>query len=104
MSFAVSVVGLIGIVALLGAGALRSYRRSGDGPVIFIMRRLSWLYCGLWHGMRERRGCTIPDRGPALVISNHVSSIDPFLLQHPCSKRVISFMVAREFYELPGLG
>jgi 1-acyl-sn-glycerol-3-phosphate acyltransferase len=40
----------------------------------------------------------LPEHGPAILISNHTSSIDPIVLQATC-RRVLGFLIAREFFE-----
>ena len=44
----------------------------------------------------------LPPRGAAILICNHTSGLDPHLLQAPC-QRLITWMMAREYYEIPGI-
>ena len=44
----------------------------------------------------------LPPRGPALLVCNHVSGLDPLLLQSVC-KRLIVWMMAREYYDIKAL-
>jgi 1-acyl-sn-glycerol-3-phosphate acyltransferase len=59
-------------------------------------------YMGGYHGVRPLTACTLPAAGPAILVSNHVSSLDPLILQL-CCPRLIVWMMAREYYEIPGL-
>jgi len=44
----------------------------------------------------------LPEEGPALVVANHISGLDPLLLM-ASSKRPLHFLIAKEEYERPGL-
>ena len=64
------------------------------------LRGLVRFYAHAWHHTRVLSPCPIPAQGAAILICNHVSGIDPLLLQATCP-RVITWMMAREYYELP---
>jgi 1-acyl-sn-glycerol-3-phosphate acyltransferase len=44
----------------------------------------------------------VPDRGAAIILSNHVSFLDPFLISARCG-RPVRWLVTREFYAKPEL-
>lgn len=44
----------------------------------------------------------LPERGPAILASNHTAGLDPLLLQSACD-RLIVWMMAAEYYDLPVL-
>ncbi len=44
----------------------------------------------------------LPERGPALVVSNHISGLDPLLMLAACN-RPVHFLIAREQYARFGL-
>jgi len=75
---------------------------SGTKPEIHGWLRLAWainaLYCVIWHQLKVEQKAPLPDSGPAILISNHTCGIDHLLLQAGC-RRVLGFMVAREYYE-----
>jgi 1-acyl-sn-glycerol-3-phosphate acyltransferase len=56
----------------------------------------------LYHQISIRVPPSLPPSGPAILVSNHVSGLDPLLIQSCCS-RLITFMMAREYYDLRGL-
>lgn len=58
-------------------------------------------YCGRYHRLNHTL-LDIPESGPAIVVSNHISGLDPVLLV-ACSRRPLRFLVAREEYERFGL-
>ncbi|MDR3632406.1 MAG: lysophospholipid acyltransferase family protein [Isosphaeraceae bacterium] len=76
--------------------------RPGARPEIEGYRQFLWelnrLFCSLWHGLDSTSMAPLPERGPAILIANHTSGLDPSLLQ-ATSRRVLGFLIAREFYE-----
>jgi 1-acyl-sn-glycerol-3-phosphate acyltransferase len=67
-----------------------------------VLHRFFRLYCGLWHQLRTDRWAPLPETGPAILISNHTCGIDHMLLQSS-SRRLLGFMIAREYYDAPWL-
>ena len=55
-------------------------------------------YCRWYHGFKGEE-ISLPD-GKVLVISNHVSSLDPLIILAAC-ERPLRFMVAKEQYQSP---
>jgi 1-acyl-sn-glycerol-3-phosphate acyltransferase len=58
---------------------------------------LNRLFCRHFHRLRHER-LPLPARGPALLVSNHVSGLDPLVLI-AASNRPLRFLIAREQYE-----
>ncbi len=58
-------------------------------------------YCQRFHRL-DNVQLHIPVEGPAVVVSNHVSGLDPLLLI-AASRRPLRFLIAREQYERLGL-
>lgn len=98
--------GLLAILVIAWQGLRCPY-----GWRVWFLYVVERLYCPLlWHWRANRR-CPFPENGPAIVIANHRSPVDPLILwmnnhlgernHHP---RVISFLMAREYYELSLLG
>jgi len=96
----------LGVVVL--AGLYRFYRLCmtvnhtdwGHGWVNFINSALR-LYCRHFHHL-DHTVIDVPKSGPAIVVSNHVSGLDPVLLV-VCAHRPMRFLVAKEEYERFGL-
>jgi 1-acyl-sn-glycerol-3-phosphate acyltransferase len=68
------------------------------------------LYVPLCFHFRTNRRCPFPEAGAALIIANHRSPVDPIFIwmgHHLSSRsqviRIIGFMTAREYYEVPGV-
>lgn len=87
-------------------GSLRSPRRSAgilaDGDrVSHLLWRINRSYCSRVHRFRWQGGEPLPLEGPAILVCNHRSSVDPFILA-ATTRRVISYLVAEEYCRIPG--
>ncbi len=81
--------------------------RCEHGRAVSLLYVVNRLMCGLLYHWRSNRRCPFPDDGPALIVANHRSPADPMLLwmnHHLAGSRrrirAISFLMAREFYEV----
>ena len=83
------------VVAWLAIG--RRYSQADWGPA-WLNALDGWLrlFCRIWHRL-EFHYLDLPESGPAIVVSNHVSGLDP-LLMLCSSRRPLRFMVAKEEY------
>ncbi|OPZ31725.1 MAG: Bifunctional protein Aas [Lentisphaerae bacterium ADurb.BinA184] len=68
----------------------------------FLLRFLIWLGTHSLYRIRIVGGEYIPRNGGALLVCNHVSHADGFVIQ-ACIQRVVRFLVPRTFYDLPML-
>ncbi len=89
---------------VLAAAVASMVVRLGRGPIRG-RRRFWWnlneFYCRFWFRLRRRGPCTVPAEGPVVLVCNHTSPIDPLLLIACTPCRVIGFMIAREYADLP---
>lgn len=60
------------------------------------------LFSRLFHTLMVRTRSQLPPIGAAILISNHISGLDPLLLQ-AASSRLIVWMMAKEYYDLKSL-
>lgn len=62
---------------------------------------LNRIFCHRFHRLRSMH-LPLPVHGPALVVANHISGLDPLLMIAACH-RPLRFLIAREQYERFGL-
>jgi len=91
---------VLSAVFLLGPWVLMPRRRSDAEVrgVLHLLWGLNSFICSLWYGLETEEMAPLPEHGPAILIANHTSSIDPMLLQARC-RRVLGFLIAREVFE-----
>jgi acyl-[acyl-carrier-protein]-phospholipid O-acyltransferase/long-chain-fatty-acid--[acyl-carrier-protein] ligase len=68
----------------------------------FLIRFSLWLLTHTFYRIRIVGQEHVPFRGPALLVCNHLSHIDGFLVG-ACVQRFIRFMVYRPYYETAGI-
>ena len=68
----------------------------------FLIRFILWITTHTFFRIRIVNQHNVPLRGPALLVANHMSHVDGFLIG-ACLQRFIRFMVWRPFYEMPAL-
>jgi len=93
---------LVLAIVVAGVGAwlvVYYYRRQPMHAGLAIIVRLARGYLGFWHRFERIGPSLIPGTGPVIVVANHVSGMDPVMLQVSSPRRVIHFMMAREYYE-----
>ncbi len=88
----------LGSVVVIGLRASEADWGRGWRNVIDGLLRL---FCRYYHRL-EFDPIPLPERGPALVASNHLSGLDPLLLI-TASKRPLRFLIAEEEYHRFGL-
>ncbi|MGE0374201.1 MAG: lysophospholipid acyltransferase family protein [Planctomycetaceae bacterium] len=91
------------------AVAARQCARCPGGWQVWVLYLIARVYSPLMFGQRIRAKCPFPREGPALVIANHRSPVDPmFIFSGSQEKlggrfiRVVEFMTAREYCEVKG--
>lgn len=89
-------------IVVVGVGAwlaIYYYRHGTMRPAVAIARRVVVAYVTLWHRFVRVGPSRIPPKGPVIVVANHTSGLDPLALQASSPRRVIQFMIAKEYYE-----
>lgn len=102
LAYAATAVGLL-------IASLRSCR---DGWKVWLLYLIERSYVAFMFHWRANGRCPYPESSGALILSNHRSPIDPMMAwmnshlryeEHARSIRVIGYLMAREYYEQPGL-
>ena len=100
----------IGILIVFVVIAVVTALRSDAGWRGWLLYQITRVYCPLMFRWRANNECTIPEHGPAIIIANHTSPVDPMLIwtRHNVlfrkrSTRVIGYMMAKEYFEQPGI-
>jgi len=98
---------LISIVAVILVSVTISIylaRRCTAGAVPWAYLLIARVYISLMSSWRSNRPCNWPPEGPAIIVGNHTSPVDPLLLWYRHNRewpahhaRVVGFMVAREY-------
>ena len=109
---------LLCFAALLGASAFFPLLQPGTAFIVigcmtlavaayilsllpeFFIRLLMYLPAGLLYRIHVRGLENVPAEGPALLVSNHVSFIDAFLIG-VANRRLVRFLMFRAYYDLP---
>jgi acyl-[acyl-carrier-protein]-phospholipid O-acyltransferase / long-chain-fatty-acid--[acyl-carrier-protein] ligase len=68
----------------------------------FLVRFVLWVLTHTLFRIRIAGAENVPARGAALLVSNHVSYVDGFLIG-ACVQRFIRFMVLKSYYQMPAL-
>ena len=79
-----------------------SGHRPEDRWSIRFWRSVVILFSRLYHHLMVRNRNPLPMSGAAILVSNHISGLDPVLLQ-AASSRLIIWMMAKEYYDLKSL-
>ncbi|MEW6443755.1 MAG: lysophospholipid acyltransferase family protein [bacterium] len=75
-------------------------RVDGDRLSHFLWK-LNRSYCRRVHRFGWSGADPLPPRGPGILVCNHRSSVDPFILA-AATRRVLSYLIAAEYYAIPG--
>lgn len=90
------------VCAIALAGVWAEWRRSGKRLLDFLAVRIARAYAQLWHRCSTNRRAPLPQKGAALLVSNHTCSADPAFIASGC-ERSIGFLIAQEYYQARAL-
>ena len=66
----------------------------------FLMRFIAWMLINIFYRVRPTGLQNIPLKGPAIVVANHVSFMDPILLSG-CIRRPMRFVMYYKIFDIP---
>ena len=69
----------------------------------FLMRFLSWVLVNTMYRIRVRGLENIPESGPALLVSNHVSFMDALVIGGSV-RRPVRFVMDQQIFRIPVMG
>jgi 1-acyl-sn-glycerol-3-phosphate acyltransferase len=78
--------------------------RPEDQIVIRGLHAINTLLARVYHHLEIVSPSHLPRQGAGIVVCNHISPIDPILIQSACRYRLITWMMAKEYMELPVVG
>ena len=68
----------------------------------FLLRFIVWVFSHTIYRVSKKGFENIPDDGPAVIVCNHVSYMDPLILAGAC-RRPVRFVMDKTIYNNPGL-
>ena len=71
-------------------------------PGVRLLHLADKLLARVWHHTVVRKRFPLPGNGPAILVCNHTSGLDPLLIQSVVP-RVIVWMMAKEYYDIKPL-
>ena len=98
-----TVLGLLMVAVGVAMHRMQSRRLHLRGWQLLVWR-INVFYCKWWLRTRREGACTVPPAGPAILAANHTSYVDPLVLYATGPQRLIGFMVAKEYHDMPVLG
>ena len=98
-----TVLGILMVAMGIAMHRMQS-RRLHLRPWQLLVWRINEFYCKWWLRAKRDGPCTVPPAGPAILAANHTSYVDPLVLYATGPQRLISFMVAKEYCDMPVLG
>jgi 1-acyl-sn-glycerol-3-phosphate acyltransferase len=76
--------------------------RPENRPIVRLLQAVDVCYARIYHRLFVRAPHQLPRTGAAILICNHISGVDPLLIQAVCP-RLISWMVAKEYTQVWGM-
>ena len=96
------ILGVSLLLLVTGIGTLVARLRTGDVSLLTgFLLNLNEILCRFWYRMQRVGPCTLPRTGPVVVVARHTATPDPLLITAACRYRTMSFLIAREYADIP---
>jgi 1-acyl-sn-glycerol-3-phosphate acyltransferase len=76
--------------------------RAENSAVAHALQAVGRCYARIYHRLEVRSPCRLPRQGPAILVCNHTTALDPVLIQSVCP-RLIRWMMAKEYFDRKSL-
>jgi 1-acyl-sn-glycerol-3-phosphate acyltransferase len=80
--------------------AIPSFTTPENVPIRRILHACNRTFARIYHRLDVLTPCRLPPTGPAILVSNHTSPMDPVFIQSVCPRPIV-WMMAKEYYDLP---
>ena len=78
--------------------------RPEDRFAVKALRAGDLIFLRVYHDLTILSAPKLPRVGPAILVCDHVSSLDPALVQAACHDRAVTWMMAKEYMDVRGMG
>ena len=87
-----------GILLIIGIGGLAYTLPLGPLPnkMANVCWRVTRLFCFSWHGLTVHNKQNVPADGPVVIVANHTTAMDPFLIQC-CTIRLVRWLMLTSY-------
>lgn len=77
-------------------------RPLAERPLVKLFHALNRVYARGFQHVTVQTPPTLPRTGPAVLVCNHISGLDPLILQGVLTRKIV-WMMAKEYYDIPAL-
>ena len=81
-----------------------SHSRPEDRVPVLMLHAVNTLFTRIYHNLTILTPSHLPRHGAAILVCNHISPLDPLMIQSVCRSRLITWMMAKEYMDLPAMG
>ena len=79
-----------------------SFRQPESKPIVQFLRMTNVAISRFYHRTTVKTPHRLPRHGPGILVCNHISGLDPLLIQSACPRAIV-WMMAAEYYHIKGI-